>query len=131
VLATYLAIATTAWGLQCPPRVEWAENVRVGEWPAQYVTGYPPGTRLGAVTHSTRCAITLNASWWREQRHPRYRCDLLMHEVGHIALTGAGVPTSLHHTLPGPMSKPVGQAFDTCRRWYRTTEHFRRWRLAR
>jgi hypothetical protein len=124
VLATYLAIATTAWGLQCTPRIDWAETVRVGSWPAQYVAGYPPGTELGAATSVAGCGITFSASWWRAHRHPRYRCDLVMHEVGHIALRLYG------HDVEGPMSEPVGQAFDTCRRWYRTTEHFRRWRAS-
>jgi hypothetical protein len=131
VLATYLAIATAAWGVQCPVRVEWIENVTAGNWPAQGITAYPRGTRLGAVTYPGGCHVYLSASWWRQRPNPRYRCDLMAHEVGHIALTGANIPPSLHHSLPGPMSEPVGRAFETCRKWYRTTEHFRHWRARR
>jgi hypothetical protein len=112
VIATYLAIAVSAWGTPAcgTVSVEWHTNLVVGQAPIGSVYGYAPGTNLKGVASPSRCVIQLNLTRWR-RTHPRYQCDLVTHEVGHLRLmTG-------RHDHPALRD---GWKFASCTRWWRS-----------
>lgn len=87
--AVFLSVAASVWGGQTTPTIEWHESLVATEM----VEGHPLGTPLGGIAWTDENKIQLSATWWRSHRDATARCNLIVHEYGHLH--------GLDHSHPG------------------------------
>lgn len=83
VFAELLAIAVSAWGVQCDVDVRWQERIVAGYAPATQ-TIYPTGTQIPAHADPARCRVYMSRRIWRNS-NASFRCYVVMRVVGQVA----------------------------------------------
>ena len=95
-LATLMQVAMAFWAGAAPGAVQQScpDGVRVAVAPSVKMINQAQGVQAEAVLGS--CVITIRAGWRRDVTD-RQACGVVIHEMGHAAL-------SLRHTSTGIMS---------------------------